>query len=168
MLGAFLSSLFFIMPGAVSIGQTSFKSREQKKLADIEEQKRLVIEREKTDQETAARKRQEALERADKIERQRIFRAELINKLGSVADFIGHLSNPDYGSKIPFVKQLIIEELRGILTKYDLQELKQTISAYEEVRIKIKTIEIGLKKHSIESDDAAILVSVVNTISSKT
>lgn len=106
---------------------------------------------------TAARRRAEAIEDADRLERLKIARTNLINKLGTASNYVLHLADPVHQPRRMFIEQQIAQELRGIVAKYSVQELRDLTATYPELRMKLDNLHAALLTHMINNEDITLM-----------
>lgn len=113
-------------------------------------------------QEDAARQaRRAAAAHADRVERDRIARAWLVNKLGAVSSYLAHLGNPAHAPQADFIRHQIAIELREIVAKVPLAELHDLIRCNAELQIKVANLARALHGHAIENEDLALMLPAV-------
>lgn len=98
---------------------------------------------------------------SDKQERIRICRTDIIKKLGSVSNYLDHLTDSTYSEKQGLIRQQIAIELNQIVAKYQLADLREVIKNNEEIQYKLNRLKEKFNFHSIENDDLELMLRLL-------
>lgn len=112
------------------------------------------------EEEANKRKRVQALKDADHQERLRIGRAFIINKLGSASNYALHLADPAHQNQRLFILGQIGQELRDIVVKHPIPELKELVASHPELSMKFSNLRAALEQHSITNEDLELMISI--------
>jgi hypothetical protein len=113
-------------------------------------------------QEEAAQKaRRTATAHADRVERHRIARVWLINKLGAASSYLTQLGDPAHAPQADFIRHLIVTELREIVVKMPLSELLELIRRNVELQVKVANVAGALERVGIQNEDILLMVPAV-------
>lgn len=132
--------------------ELSVKSNEAKRAEEIATE----IERK------AAEDRQQVILEANKSTKLNINRVEFIKKLGIAEEYIILLSDPKYREESSLLKQNILTELRDIVAKHPIPDLRALIHSDEAIQFKISALIRQLQEHSVRSMDADLMASLLN------
>lgn len=97
------------------------------------------------------------IERVDAGARQKIHRAELLNKLGLVTDTLGLLDDPANAEHKILLLQNITTELREVIAKHPLSQLVALIANDTVVQGKLDETFQRLAQHGYFGEEAAVL-----------
>lgn len=111
------------------------------------------------DEESARQARLASAESANQQTRTKIHREEFILKLGSVSDLIKLLPTAADDNTRLLITQAIEKELRELVAKHPLPDLKALIAGDEAIQFKLQALAAKVAEYAIDSDDAHLLLS---------
>jgi len=125
---------------------------------DTERQHAERLARQENELRLQAQERQ--LQENDQAVRERNRRAELIRKLGTANDYLAILDGTQVEAEVPLLRQHVVRELRDVVVRYTLDELRVLVAADEAVHRQLLALGEGLGRHGMASAEASLLLSV--------
>lgn len=110
-----------------------------------------------------SRQRIADLEQVAKQEKSRINRAEFIQSLGAASAYLEELPFETDQARQRQIRQNISKELRDIVATYTMAEMEQILRDDPAIRIKSRSMLRLLERTGMESSDAAVIGSALQT-----